>query len=108
MRPRFDIDQRVVATRVIRNDGTFPGAEKGEILVQKGERGYVAHTGTFLEEHVIYAVYFESGRLVGCLERELEALDDEGGPAAASPEADAALGQAAAEVRKKDRGGGDG
>lgn len=77
MRPRFDIDQRVVTTKVIRNDGTYPDPNlgKGDVLVPKGTPGCVVQIGTFLQDHVVYAVHFENGRLVGCLERELAPLD---------------------------------
>lgn len=77
-RPRFDIDQRVMAVKTIRNDGTFPDANmaKGDVLVEKGVKGYVVHIGTFLQDITVYAVQFENGRLVGCLERELAPLEE--------------------------------
>lgn len=77
MKPRFDIDQRVVTTKVICNDGTYPDPdlEKGAVLVPKGMAGYVVDIGTFLQDHIVYAVHFENGRLVGCLERELAPLE---------------------------------
>jgi nitrogen fixation protein NifZ len=34
--PYFDYGDRVRARRTIRNDGTFPGKDIGEILVTKG------------------------------------------------------------------------
>ncbi|WP_339064332.1 nitrogen fixation protein NifZ [Tepidibacillus marianensis] len=56
----------------MRNDGTFPGKNKGEILVYQGEKGVVIDHGYFLQDILIYTVYFESGVMVGCLERELD------------------------------------
>lgn len=77
MRPRFDIDQRVMTIKAIRNDGTYPDPDvsKGDVLVPEGMPGYVVHIGTFLQDRVVYAVHFANGRLVGCLEHELASLD---------------------------------
>lgn len=79
MRPRFHIDQRVVAVKVIRDDGTYPDPDlgKGAVLVARGTAGYVVDIGTFLQDRLVYAVLFENGRLVGCLERELAPLGEE-------------------------------
>ncbi len=69
---RFSVGDAVRVTRNVRNDGTFPGAERGELLVERGQVGYVRDVGTFLQEHIIYSVYFlEVGRMVGCREQEL-------------------------------------
>jgi nitrogen fixation protein NifZ len=58
--------------RNIHNDGTFPGATKGILLVRRGSVGYVRDVGTFLQDQIIYSVDFlASGRLVGCREQEL-------------------------------------
>jgi nitrogen fixation protein NifZ len=72
MRPRFDFGEAVRVTRNIHNDGTFPGATKGTLLVRRGSVGYVRDVGTFLQDQIIYSVDFlTSGRLVGCREQEL-------------------------------------
>jgi nitrogen fixation protein NifZ len=72
MRPRFDFGEAVRITRNIHNDGTFPGATKGILLVRRGSVGYVRDVGTFLQDQIIYSVDFlTSGRLVGCREQEL-------------------------------------
>ena len=78
--PRFDYGQKVKSKRMIRNDGTFPGKEIGEVLVSKGDFGYVANIGTFLQQFYIYGIYFyEKGFTVGCKSRELELAElDEG------------------------------
>lgn len=76
--PLFDYGQKVRARKVIRNDGTFPGRAVGEILVRKGDLGYVASIGTFLQQFYIYGVYFyERGCVVGCRAHELELLEKE-------------------------------
>ena len=74
--PYFDYGDKVRARRTVRNDGTFPGKDIGEILVTKGEIGYVVNIGTFLQQFYIYGVEFEStGNRVGMKRRELEPLE---------------------------------
>lgn len=71
--PRFDYGQKVRSLKSIRNDGTFPGKEIGEILVKKGEEGYVVSIGTFLQQFYIYGVdFYEHGYRVGMKGKELE------------------------------------
>ncbi len=75
--PTYTYGMKVVATRHIRNDGTFPGAEIGEILVRIGDVGYVSSIGTFLQRYYIYGVdFFERGRLVGMRGREIKSAEE--------------------------------
>jgi nitrogen fixation protein NifZ len=61
---------------MVRNDGTFPGKDVGDILVKKGEEGYVISIGTFLQQYYIYGVEFlESGFRVGMKRKELESAE---------------------------------
>jgi len=61
---------------VIRNDGTYNGKDIGEVLVNKGEIGFITSIGTFLQQFYIYAVEFvESGHRVGMRAKELCTLD---------------------------------
>jgi len=74
--PRFLPGVKVRSTKYVKNDGTFAGAEIGEILVRKGDVGYVRDVGTFLQRYYIYAVDFiETKRVVGMRARELAAFD---------------------------------
>ncbi|MBA4256294.1 MAG: nitrogen fixation protein NifZ [Polaromonas sp.] len=74
--PRFRYGERVVARSVIRNDGTYNGKDIGDVLVNKGDMGYVVHINTFLQQFYIYAVDFvESGHRVGMRAKELCTLD---------------------------------
>ncbi len=74
--PFFDYGDKVRARRTIRNDGTFPGKDIGEILVTKGEVGYVVNIGTFLQQFYIYGVEFETtGNRVGMKRKELEGIE---------------------------------
>jgi nitrogen fixation protein NifZ len=70
--PIYEYGQKVMSTKNIRNDGTYPGAEVGEILVRKGDVGYVNSIGTFLQRYYIYGIdFYKTGRLVGMRSREL-------------------------------------
>ena len=74
--PRFEIGERVASRSVIRNDGTYCGKDIGEVLVQRGDIGYVRSIGTFLQQFYIYAVEFPaSGHQVGMRAKELCTLD---------------------------------
>jgi nitrogen fixation protein NifZ len=76
--PIFDYGQKVRSRMVIRNDGTFPGKEIGDVLVNKGDVGYVASIGTFLQQFYIYGVdFYERGHVVGMKSRELTLEPDE-------------------------------
>ncbi len=71
--PIYDYGDKVRARRAVRNDGTFAGRDIGEILVKKGEEGYVVSIGTFLQQFYIYGVEFiASGNRVGMKRKELE------------------------------------
>jgi nitrogen fixation protein NifZ len=73
MRPEFDFGDAVRVLRNVRNDGTYPGMDVGQLLVRRGSVGYVRDRGTFLQDQVVYSVHFlEQDRLVGCREEELQ------------------------------------
>lgn len=70
--PRWRIDDEVRVIRNVRNDGTFPGADRGGMLVRRGSVGVIRDIGTFLQDQIIYSVHFHAeNRLVGCREEEL-------------------------------------
>lgn len=74
--PEFDYGQKVRSRKTIRNDGTFAGKEIGDILVKKGDWGYVTSIGTFLQQFYIYGVEFvDHGYRVGMKGREIELLE---------------------------------
>ena len=73
--PRFEFGQEVCSCKHVRNDGTYPGKEIGDLLVRKGDVGYVKTIGTFLQQFYIYGVdFYEQGVIVGMKARELEAV----------------------------------
>ena len=74
--PQFEYGQKVRSRKTVRNDGTFPGKEIGDILVRKGDEGYVTSIGTFLQQFYIYGVDFvANGYRVGMKARELEDME---------------------------------
>lgn len=79
---RWSVGDRVRTTRPLRQDGSFPDPQVavGQVLVAEGTAGQVVDIGVYLNEHLVYAVAFDSGRLVGCLERELADAQEVGTP----------------------------
>lgn len=81
MRPRFDFGDRVRVIRNVRDDGTFPGANIGNLLIRRGSVGYVRDVGTFLQDQLIYSVhFFEQQKMIGCREEELIGADEPWNP----------------------------
>lgn len=74
--PRFEIGERVACRYLIRNDGSYCGRDIGDVLVQRGDIGWVRSIGSFLQRYYIYAVEFpDSGLKVGMRAKELCTLD---------------------------------
>ena len=74
--PTFSPGEKVRATKYVKNDGTYPLKDIGEVLVAKGDVGYVRDIGTFLQRFYVYAVDFvDRGTIVGMRGRELVSLD---------------------------------
>jgi len=75
--PRFSFGEKVVARSNVRNDGTYQGKDIGDVIVRRGEVGYVTSINPFLQQFYIYAVDFvESGHRVGMRAKELCTLDN--------------------------------
>ncbi len=74
--PLYMPGAKVVSRKHIRNDGTYPRKDIGEIIVRKGDVGYVRDIGTFLQQFYIYAVeWVERGTIVGMRGKELAPFD---------------------------------
>lgn len=72
MKPAYEYGEDVRLIRNVRNDGTYPNAEVGELLLKRGAVGCVYDVGTYLQDQLIYRVHFiKEGRTVGCREEEL-------------------------------------
>jgi nitrogen fixation protein NifZ len=83
--PRFLPCAKVRAIKHVKNDGTYPNRDIGDVLVHKGDVGYVRDVGTFLQRFYVYAVEFvDRGVIVGMRAHELAA---DGPEAAAAPDA---------------------
>jgi nitrogen fixation protein NifZ len=77
VKPSFSYGDIVRVTRNVRNDGTFPGAEIGDMLIRRGSMGHVRNIGTYLQDQIIYSVHFtDEDLLVGCREEELIGEND--------------------------------
>ncbi len=77
MSTRWNLGDTVRLTRNVRNDGTFPGAERGALLIRRGSVGAVVDIGTFLQDQIIYSVHFLAADcIVGCREEELVGADE--------------------------------
>ncbi|SNY92939.1 nitrogen fixation protein NifZ [Cohaesibacter sp. ES.047] len=73
---RFEYGDVVRVTRNVRNDGTYPGAKTGTLLIRRGSTGVVRDIGTFLQDQVIYTIHFtDEDRIVGCRDKELIPVD---------------------------------
>ncbi len=58
MKPVYDYGDEVRVIRNLRNDGSFPGKDKGDLLIRRGQVGHVRNMGTFLQDQIIYTVHF--------------------------------------------------
>jgi nitrogen fixation protein NifZ len=77
MNPRFEFGDSVRLIRNVRNDGTYPGKEIGDLLIRRGSIGVVRDVGSYLQDQVIYTVhYLEADKIVGCREEELLYADE--------------------------------
>ena len=70
--PKYGWGQRVRANVDLYNDGSFPDAAEGALLVTSGDSGEIVNVGTHVETSTpVYLVEFPENRVVGCLEEEL-------------------------------------
>ena len=75
--PKFMPGTKVRSVKYVKNDGTYAGKDVGDVLVHKGDWGYVRDVGMYLQRYYIYAVEFvERGTVVGMRGRELRGFDE--------------------------------
>lgn len=73
--PRFQWGQPVRTAVDLFNDGSYPEVAEAALLVACGSRGEIVQTGMHEESNTpVYMVEFPDGKVVGCLEPELEAV----------------------------------
>ena len=71
--PKFQWGQAVVTLIDLVNDGSYPDMEADALLAASGSKGEIVQTGMHEESRTpIYIVEFADGKVVGCLEHELE------------------------------------
>lgn len=76
MQPVYEYGTPVRVVRNIRNDGSFPGKDRGNLLVRRGSIGYVKGMGRFLQDQLIYEVHFPDADChVGVRDTELIEAD---------------------------------
>lgn len=80
-KPKFGVGQKVELVSDIVNDGTYPHAKIGTLMMPKGSVGYIKSIGEFLQVIRVYEVHFFGVldvpvEIVGCREHELFALED--------------------------------
>ncbi|MFA6788522.1 MAG: nitrogen fixation protein NifZ [Arcobacteraceae bacterium] len=80
-KPKFGLGQKVELLSDIVNDGTYPHAKIGTLMMPKGSVGYIKSIGEFLQVIRVYEVHFFGVldvpvEIVGCREHELFALED--------------------------------
>lgn len=70
---RFEVGDKARVVRTVRNDGSYQqGLKKGECLVQAGSVGFVRSFGYYLQNKVVYRVYFpDVDREIGVKSEEL-------------------------------------
>ena len=77
---KFGIGQKVKLIKEIVNDGTYPHAPIGTLMMPAGSIGYIKSIGEFLQVIRVYEVHFlgvdAPVEVVGCRENELEAMED--------------------------------
>jgi nitrogen fixation protein NifZ len=106
VQPKYDWGQRVRAVIDLFNDGSYPDAAEGELLVPAGGVGEIVNVGHHAEANLsVYLVEFGPHRVLGCLEDEIE-LDIPGAPRALTQDAAEAETAEAAATSVSDSGTG--
>ena len=79
--PKYHIGQKVELLEDIVNDGTYPHAKIGTLMMPKGSVGYIKDMGEFLQVIRVYEVHFFGAgmelEIIGCREHELQSLEDD-------------------------------
>jgi len=76
---KFHVGQKVKLKEDIVNDGTYPFAPVGSLMMKKESIGYITDMGDFLQVIRVYEVHFFGTDAevdkIGCREHELEAME---------------------------------
>lgn len=78
---KFFIGQKIELLEDIKNDGTYPHAKIGDLMMPSGSVGYIKDIGEFLQVIRVYEVHFFAScmevEIIGCREHELKLLNDD-------------------------------
>lgn len=78
---KYKTGQKVKLLENIVNDGTYPHAKIGTLMMPKGSTGYIKDMGEFLQVIRVYEVHFFGANMeveiIGCREHELESIEDD-------------------------------
>jgi len=76
---KFFLGQKVKLLENVKNDGTYPYLQIGDVMIKKGSVGYIRSVGEFLQVIRVYEVHFLEAdavaEVIGCREHELEAME---------------------------------
>jgi len=79
--PKYFTGQKVKLLENIVNDGTYPHAKIGTLMMPAGSIGYIKDMGEFLQVIRVYEVHFFGTdmevEIIGCREHELESMEDD-------------------------------
>jgi nitrogen fixation protein NifZ len=79
--PKFKIGEKVELLEDVVNDGTYPHAKIGTLMMPKGSVGYIKDMGEFLQVIRVYEVHFFGAEMeveiIGCREHELLSLEED-------------------------------
>ncbi|QOY53443.1 nitrogen fixation protein NifZ [Candidatus Sulfurimonas baltica] len=77
---KYFLGQKVELLEDIVNDGTYPHAKIGTLMMPKGSVGYIKDIGEFLQVIRVYEVHFFGTEMevdiIGCREHELKLIED--------------------------------
>jgi nitrogen fixation protein NifZ len=78
---KFSVGEKVQLVEDIVNDGTYPFAKIGDLMMPRGSVGYIKTMGDFLQVIRVYEVHFFGTdmevEIIGCREHELESMEDD-------------------------------
>lgn len=73
--PKYQWGQPVQTMIDLVNDGSYPDCAADELLAPLGMQGEIVQVGSHLDTATpVYLVEFPNGRVVGCFEEEIVAL----------------------------------
>ena len=71
--PKYQWGQPVKTVVDLLNDGSYPDVEENVLLIASGTQGEIVQTGMHEESNTpVYIVEFPDGKVIGCMEQELE------------------------------------